>query len=775
MKGKWSCSFLGALPIFLLVVGDMTAEARNIRRNVTIGTGGTDSANEQACQKPVARETAIANIFKPIDNIAPRFATQQTHPFRVEGYHRNNVPIHTNKFYVNLLLDKQDKPVYCHPYTVAWTGCTKENAKENNCHYGMGVTQTDIGDVKYGPGEPAQYYFNPIDKHAIALSAKELGEDSQMTLENPTAFSVTAVLSSPANKKPIIKTNLVQGMGFVTVEYYNSTPMIQSGIGIKSLTPGDTVAGPGFSKIIATLEDKTQWVIYIISSSSSTQPSRPMFTKQGNNTYVGKPNFHGIIQLAKIPLDWTNTQEYDKLAGSYAMGATLSASVNRNAGAYTISWQKGGIANRPLLMFALPHHVQSMSPESRKRLTTIRLRTTTKGMAQGLIGDSMSLTEDRLPHDVHYRPWSQIGQARGCSLNRTTKDFIAKVARTEIQTGITKRLATEPSIYWAGKIMGGYASLVRATADFLQDRQLLDEGLKQLKTSLGVWISGRQPYPMVYESTWGGIITGWANRANDIRVDYGNALYNDHNFHYGYFVYTAAVIASLDPSWLNAENKAWVNSLIRDYANPVDDKYFPFSRSFDWYHGHSWATGLDNFADGKSEESSSEDAFSLFAIKLWGEATRDHETEARASLQLAILKRSISNYFLMEKNNINHPASFVPNKVVGILFENKVDHATWFGRNPEYIHGIHMLPMTPISGYIRSKDFDIEEWQQKTNPNTFRPKDKVWTGILRAMQANHDPHGSYKFFASSDFDNTLLQQGESRAYYLMYSAILAGF
>jgi len=74
-------------------------------------------------------------------------------------------------------------------------------------------------------------------------------------------------------------------------------------------------------------------------------------------------------------------------------------------------------------------------------------------------------------------------------------------------------------------------------------------------------------------------------------------------FHYGYFVYSAAVIASLDPSWLTASNnKAWVNALVRDYANPVDnDPYFPFSRSFDFYHGHSWAKGLFESGDGKGE------------------------------------------------------------------------------------------------------------------------------------------------------------------------------
>ena len=78
------------------------------------------------------------------------------------------------------------------------------------------------------------------------------------------------------------------------------------------------------------------------------------------------------------------------------------------------------------------------------------------------------------------------------------------------------------------------------------------------------------------------------------------SIKNDHHFHYGYIVYAAAVIAYLDPDWLNqGTNKAWVNSLARDFANPVDDNEYPFSRSFDWYHGHSWAKGLFLSDDGK--------------------------------------------------------------------------------------------------------------------------------------------------------------------------------
>lgn len=158
---------------------------------------------------------------------------------------------------------------------------------------------------------------------------------------------------------------------------------------------------------------------------------------------------------------------------------------------------------------------------------------------------------------------------------------------------------------------------------------------------------------------------------------------------------------------MNEVNRDWVNTLVRDAASPIAahvDGYFPFSRSFDWFHGHSFAKGLFESADGKDQESSSEDAFVSYAIKMWGYAIGDPSMEARGSLMLAIQARSFRHYFLMENDNTIQPRNFIPNKVTGIvsiitsddlaneidfskLFENKIDHTTYFGANIEYIQG----------------------------------------------------------------------------------------
>lgn len=140
-----------------------------------------------------------------------------------------------------------------------------------------------------------------------------------------------------------------------------------------------------------------------------------------------------------------------------------------------------------------------------------------------------------------------------------------------------------------------------------------------------------------------------------------------------YFIHAAAIIATLDSSWINGMNEVnrdWVNALVRDAASPIAahaDGYFPFSRSFDWFHGHSFAKGLFESADGKDQESSSEDAFFSYAIKMWGCAIGDSSMEARGNLMLAIQARSFRHYFLMENDNTIQPHNFIANKVTGIV------------------------------------------------------------------------------------------------------------
>jgi endo-1,3(4)-beta-glucanase len=85
-----------------------------------------------------------------------------------------------------------------------------------------------------------------------------------------------------------------------------------------------------------------------------------------------------------------------------------------------------------------------------------------------------------------------------------------------------------------------------------------------------------------------------------------------------------------------------------------------------------------------------------------------------------------------------------------------------------------MLPISPISAYIRSKNFVLEEWETVYHSGTFVAKDNQCIPVLRGNEALIDPKDSFNYFASPDFGRRL-QDGESKAYYLFFSAILAGY
>ena len=197
---------------------------------------------------------------------------------------------------------------------------------------------------------------------------------------------------------------------------------------------------------------------------------------------------------------------------------------------------------------------------------------------------------------------------------------------------------------------------------------------------------------------------------------------------------------------------------------------------FDWYMGHSWAEGLFESFDGKNEESSSEDTMASYGMKMWGRVIDDKNMEARGNLMLAIQARSLHHYFLYLDDNAVEPSEYIGNKVSGILFENKIDHTTYFGDEPEYIEGIHMLPLMPMSPFIRSRTFVQQEWDAYGFGTYVDQVQGGWRGILMANLAIVDPVMSYEFFSnqSGTFDFGMLDSGASQTWYLAFSAALGG-
>ncbi|KAL2075440.1 hypothetical protein VTL71DRAFT_383 [Oculimacula yallundae] len=711
---------------------------------------------------PVEPGATSQNIFQPVATDAPPsvIGRRTDHPVPRLGIQPQSFPVGTNRFYDNFFLGSQTAPTWTHPYSVAWSrgnGATRS--------WGMTIVHIDYDQKVYGPdpnANPVKYFANPIGIQSLALSALELGESTTLSTDTLTAFSVNVNLSPSPGAAPTIIFPLVQGMGFVTGIFTGGTPILQTGVFFRSITKSSTNPKQGVTKYTILLEDGKTWLLYAY----STDGSGLEFTVVNPGLAQATSNFNGIIQIAKNPGNAESL--YDAACGAYATTAVVSGSTRGSAASYTLSFSKGGLQDTTLVMFALPHLTQSFSPRTSSAMTDIRLATTTKGYATAITADSWTM-EEIIPTTMGFAPWSPQSGSSRANFSSSAAAAIQAIAASEVSQDMSAQSDLD-SMYFSGKVLAKFAQVVYTIHDLLTDQALAQAGLNRLKEAFARFTQNTQIFPLVYETAWGGIVSSASYATGNSGADFGNTYYNDHHFHYGYFIYAASIIGYLDPSWL-PENKAWVNALVRDIANPSSaDPYFPVSRNFDWFHGHSWAKGLYESFDGKDQESSSEDSMSAYALKMWGRTIGDANLEARGNLQLAINARSLQNYYLYTSDNKIQPQNFIGNKAAGILFENKIDHTTYFGTNIEFIQGIHMLPLLPSSTLTRTPTFVREEWDVYFSNGRADAAEGGWRGVLYANLALSDPRASWEFFSQSGFDVSWLDGGASRTWYLALAA-----
>jgi endo-1,3(4)-beta-glucanase len=189
----------------------------------------------------------------------------------------------------------------------------------------------------------------------------------------------------------------------------------------------------------------------------------------------------------------------------------------------------------------------------------------------------------------------------------------------------------------------------------------------------------------------------------------------------------------------------FIEVFIRDNGNPSrSDPYFPQFRAFDWFDMHSWSRGLARNPNGKDQESTSEEVNFHYGLTLWGMVTRNEKVAKLGATLLVCASRALEEYFLMKRDNRNHPKGFAINHVTGIFFQNNVAITTWFGPKTEYIHGIQMLPLSAGLLLSRKPDFCFEEWGDSLAQIPIDHKDKWWTILLTGNLAFHNPEEAWK-------------------------------
>ena len=319
--------------------------------------------------------------------------------------------------------------------------------------------------------------------------------------------------------------------------------------------------------------------------------------------------------------------------------------------------------------------------------------------------------------------------------------------------------------YWYGKALSATAQLM-CVAGESGNSALSNKLLGDLKDRLETWFKGDGSSYFIQDSGIGTVVGSYD--------EYGSISHiNDHHFHYGYWINTAAQIALRDPEW--ASNDRWggmVNKLVDDIATSERGRAdFPFLRNFDSYEGHSWASGDAMFVDGNNQESSSEAVNAWAGLILWGEATGNKALRDKGIWLYTLETESISDYWFDMRGKIFPPA--YGHVVAAQVFGGRYSYNTWWTEEPRQIQGINLMPITPASVYLGSdpaytKRFmaaldPAKEAYEKRGMSDGTPND-VWQDIFASFLALADPSAGMELWKRRGS----VEYGETRSHTLYW-------
>ncbi|EDO19342.1 hypothetical protein Kpol_1036p89 [Vanderwaltozyma polyspora DSM 70294] len=664
-------------------------------------------------------------------------------------YANDGKAVPTNRFYTNLLLGTRNLPVWTHPYCFNYTNETDK--------MGMAISYPNSKDFIINRNN---IKVQETPKSFIASAVDfETPDDMYLSVLDLKLMSIQVQLKKTASQ--FIWIPMVQGMGFVTLLYYNLTPKLQSEIGYKSLKKLPTPRS-NIQKYEVILEDDQVWSLYV------STPSKDIMelSLDDNNVIIGDRTAKGtMFQL--IP---DCSSQIDAAAGCYPIDCELSSEFDpdnsHHIGHLYFKYKLLGKSNSlSTLIYILPHHLMTISDKNLKKKLTTTLNSSVYGQMVGLITDSLEF-RITLPRELRFLFINDSDQFHSTYVLQALQNAASLESEDEI--------SYDENIEGLGETLSKYSWILYCYHFILEDYDLVMKLLPKLKNLMDKFISDTLTNNKLhYDTTFGGLVS---------TVNYSeNYYYCDHNYDYSYYIIAAAIIGKIDSevtndNWLN-RNKDWVQDLIRDYSNPSDkDPYFPAYRSFDWYHGHSWSTGLVESKYGREYHSCGKDLNSMYAIKLWGIVTENQNLINMADLQMGLLKNSMDCYVLLEDENQIIPTIFKSNGISQKLSDSSISYKPNRTDQQSIVstHLKHITPITPATTFLRSPTFTKQEWDNilsNTIENNCNIKESQRNELILS-RAIHDPIPSFNHFANNSFASLQFHQTQSWTWSIAFAASL---
>lgn len=283
----------------------------------------------------------------------------------------------------------------------------------------------------------------------------------------------------------------------------------------------------------------------------------------------------------------------------------------------------------------------------------------------------------------------------------TINDADRQLLTTQLRHDINATQMTAEDTYFGGKQLYRSAQLLQL-AHQLNETAIASTIQQKLHTEITTWLKqpdGRAKQFFYYDSKIKGIVGETPS--------FGSDEFNDHHFHYGYFIYAASILAKYDPVF-KQQYQPMVDVLVADIANYTSTSSLPLRRNFDPYFGHSWASGSSPFNDGNNQESASEAMNAWIGVSLWATQTDNKQLRDQADWMLSNEVASTYAYWLnfdqtAAPYNKNYQHTIAP-----LNWGGKRDYATFFSGEPSAMLGILLIPMNPTMVTFRSLDQRID-------------------------------------------------------------------
>jgi endo-1,3(4)-beta-glucanase len=266
-------------------------------------------------------------------------------------------------------------------------------------------------------------------------------------------------------------------------------------------------------------------------------------------------------------------------------------------------------------------------------------------------------------------------------LSRITTEHKQQLLRT-LEDDVAKTKISAQDSYYAGKQLARAANLL-AIAEQLDQPATVTRLKTIIKDAMAERLDNNYFY---YDSKLKGIAA--TTKA------FGSEDFNDHHFHYGYFIYAASILGKYDKQFLS-DYRDKVSLLAADIASYDASDQFPVQRHYDAYAGHSWAAGLAPFADGNNQESSSEAMNAWNAVSLWGDLIDNSQLSDTG-------KWMLSNESATARNAWRAPPTTIPNyanytsPITSLNFGGKLTYSTFFSDEANAKLGIQLISMNPF-------------------------------------------------------------------------------